>query len=131
MLSLFFGIKASLYQQLLKVTLGTSMCFVVILCMVPTYIQVLVFQRVFFSVCVCASLGLSKDYTWEVPHPWQSKMDIRKNFPPQTQIPTKANDSVQASFPDLIYRLFNSRTVCFQKTMLTMLIKLLQKGEIP
>lgn len=55
MLSLFFGIKASLYQQLLKVTLGTSMCFVVILCMVPTYIQVLVFQRVFFSVCFTGS----------------------------------------------------------------------------
>ena len=56
MLSLFFGKKAFLYQQLLKVTLGTSMCFVVILCMVPTYIQVSAFQRVFFvSVCFTGS----------------------------------------------------------------------------
>lgn len=65
------------------------------------------------------------------PPATKTKTNVKENPQPQAQIPAKANDSVQASFLDLIDRLFNSRTVCSQRTMPTILIKLPEKEEIP
>ena len=65
------------------------------------------------------------------PPATKTKTNVKENPQPQAQIPTKANDSVQASFLDLIDRLFNFRTICSQRTMPTILIKLPEKEEIP
>lgn len=92
--------KAFLYQLFLKVTLGTRIYFV-ILCMVPTHVQVFVSWRV---VILFVGNWITSPRTIFGRDPTPGNQNPNRKVPQtRSSNPNKRQRLLQASFPDFTY----------------------------